>query len=356
MNKKNHLKLISIFWIIAVSIVSVKAIHLLIPKEMRSKLSNGNFILTHQLPSPRTFIPYSIQKHVILTEKNLTKQIQSNFECNTTLTLCTSFEGNETLENVSSWIGFDFQNSTRKYFIATYGQKAKDLGNRFYSTKKWNKKHLWINIGRNSVPLALQTRFVGIDKESSNEWYTVDYIGYRMANANIDYSNYSDNISTSALVLLINPKSKEVIKYHIEYYDENDKYIDNYQIEVGDEIESYFLGFNRKEEDVIYLFSIEEITTVTSPITFSYKEQYPGKDFNCTNCGNLDLAKVEFKYMFEAYGKTRSSFTKPLSLMRKANPSNNSDTSRKKSVPLSGFWILLLLILSVVTLKIKRFK
>ena len=355
MHNKNNLKLLSIFWLIALSIVSVEAIvqH---TEAQRVKLQNNNFLLTPQLPIPRAFIPYSIQGRIASTQKSFNKQTKSNFECNTTVALCTSFEGNETLKNVSAWMGFDFKNSTGKYFIATYGQKAKDLGNRCYSTKEWDKKHLWLNIGINRVPLALQTRFVGIDKESSNEWYTVDYIGYRMANTNIDYSKYSDNISTSTLVLLINPKSKEVIKYHIEYYDENDKYIDNYQIEVGDEIESYFLGFNRKEEDVIYLFSIEEITTVTSPITFSYKEQYPGKDFNCTNCGNLDLAKVEFKYMFEAYGKTRSSFTKPLSLMRKANPSNNSDTSRKKSVPLSGFWILLLLILSVVTLKIKRFK
>jgi len=361
MKSKNYLKSINIVLIIAIFIVSVEASTGVSTPVVTSKTESNNFInslqLTHQLPIPRPLIPRSI-KGLISTTNNFQKQTKSNIDCNTTVMLCGFFEGNTTLENVSSWMGFEFKDSTGKYFIATYGQKAKDLGNRFYSTKKWDKGHLWLNIGKNSVPLALQTRFAGIDKESGNEWHTVDYLGYRGADLGIDYSNYLEHMSTSTLVLLINPKTKEVIKHHLEYYDENGEYVDTYQIEVGDEIESYFLGFSRKEKDVVYLFSVEDITPVTSPITFTYKEQYPGKDFNCTNCGDLNLAEVEFKYMFEAYGETRSSFTEPQALVKKANSANNSNSSKNtnKSVPLSSLWMLLFLMSAITMIRLKKMK
>ena len=201
-----------------------------------------------------------------------------------------------------------------------------------------------MHIDKDIVPFPIQPRFVGIDAESGYEWYTVDYVGYRMSNSGIDYSNYWENMSQSALILLINPKTKEIKEYYLEYYDENDEYVGDYDVKIGDEIESYFLGFRVGQEDIEYFFSLEDITPVTSPLTFSYKEAYPGKDFNCTFCGELNLLDVEFKYIFESYTETRSNFTQAKPITKTVN---NSNTSSSNAVPLSGFWIFLLLTLLI---------
>ena len=355
MKNKNYLKVVSIFWILAISVVSIEATC----NEVKmgfGKLENNSVKLTYQLPAQRALIPHSLKERIRTTSQ----EINSNLPCNTTTSMCGSFEGNRTLKNVSSWMGFEFKHPTGKYFIATYGQKAKSLGNGIYSTKKWDKKHFWINIGKKSVPLPIQPRFVGIDDESGYEWYTVDYVGYRIADAGIDYSNYPNNISSSALVLLINPKTKKVEEYHLEYYDENSEYVGDYSIKVGDEIESYFLGFKQGDDNINYLFSIENITTVTDSITFSDKEQYPGRDYNCSSCKDLDLSQVEFKYIFEAYGEARSNFTEPKPIMAKltsaTNSSADSSTSSEKSVPLSGLWMLFFFITAVAILHFKRNK
>jgi hypothetical protein len=194
---------------------------------------NDSLILGNKLPAPRALIPHSLQERIVQKKANLPQQKSSNLECNVTV-LCTSFDSNITPENVSSWMGFEVKDSTGKYFIATYGQEATALGNNVYSTPKWNKKHFWMHLGKDIVPFPIQPRFVGIDKESGNEWHTVDYVGYRLKNANIDYANYWENMSQSALILLINPQTKKVLEYYLEYYDENDEYVGDYDIEVVD--------------------------------------------------------------------------------------------------------------------------
>ena len=302
--------------------------------------------LSNRLPAPREAIPYSLKGRISHTTSKITTNKSSNIECNEN-SLCTSFDTNTTLKDVSSWMGFDFKDDTGEYFIATYGQKAKHLGNNIYSTEKWDKRHFWINIGKDIVPFPIQPRFVGIDDESGNEWFTVDYVGYQKVG--IDYSNYAENMSISSLILLINPTTKKIEEYHLEYYDENDQYVDDYIINVGDKIESYFLGFKKSEDSVDYLFFIEDITTVTSPITFSYKEQYPGTDFNCTHCEELDLSRVEFKYIFEAFDKNRSNFTEPKSIV-------TTNTTTSKSVPFSGMWILFILTILISVLIFQKDK
>ena len=350
MKNNNCLKRIFIFWLLTLSIVSIQA-GPLFDTGPKLSINNSSLVLKYQLPTPREFIPRSIKGRIASTEKKFSKEKGSNIECNKNA-LCSSFEGNKSIKNVSSWIGFEYKYRTEKYFIATYGQQANHIGNSIYSTKEWKKQHFWINLGKKSVPFPLQLRYVGIDAESGHEWYTVDYIGYRIANAGIDYSNYADNMSTSLLVLLINPKNKEVDEYHLEYYDENSEYIGDYQIKIEDKIESYFIGL-KKDKEATYLFSLEGMTTVTNPITFSYKEQYPGKDFSCTNCGELDLSQTEFKYIFEAYGEKNSNFTEPKPIVTKASLSSNAD-STTKAVPLSGFWIFFLLTMGYSYHKIKK--
>ena len=354
MKNINYLKIIIIIVMISISSEGVVNEAIMHDSKPSSNIGGIEVGISLGLLAPRALIPPSLEGRIRTTKVKFSKETNSSSKCNTSTSLCASFEGNITQTNVSAWMGFDFEDSFGKYFIATYGQKANDLGNGIYSTQKWDKRHLWLTIGKDFVPLALQTRYIGIDDESSNVWYSVDYIGFRKANAGIDYSKYPNKMSNSALLLLVNPKNKEVLDYKLAYYDENANYVQNYQIEVGDEIESYYIGFRKEEKDVAYLFSIEAIKTVTAPISFSYKEQYPGKDFNCTSCEKLNIAQVEFKYMFESYGATRSNFTEPQPLVKSSTA--NSTTGTTKSVPISGFWILFLLTMFVATLKIKQDK
>ena len=309
--------------------------------------------LTTKLPSTRSLIPHSLKGRIATKVESFQKQKNTIFECNTN-SLCASFDTNTIPKNVSAWIGFELTSANGKYFVATYSQKTSYLGKGTYSTPKWNKKHFWIHIGKNIVPFPIQPRFVGIDEESGNEWYTVDYVGYRMANVGIDYSNYWENMSQSALILLVDPKTKKVKEYYLEYYDENDEYIGNYDVKIGDELESYFLGFRKDQKDIEYFFSLEDITTITDPLTFSYEELYPSKDFNSTYGKDLNLAEVEFKYIFESYGKTRSSFTEPQPILSKSNTPNNPKENTTKSVPLSGFWMLFFLTISIAMVKLKK--
>jgi hypothetical protein len=348
MLKNNYFKILLIFSVLPIFSYGIEA--------RCASNDYGKFgKLITKLPTTRELIPFSLKNRILQKIDKLQKQTGINIDCNESNKLCASFDNNTTPTNVSAWIGFEFQGSEGKYFIATYSQKANELGNNRYSTLEWNKKHFWIHIGKNIPPFPIQPRFVGVDKESGNEWYSVDSIGYRMKDSGIDYSNYWENMSESVLILLIDPKTKEVKEYYLEYYDENDKYIGNYNIEIGDELESYFLGFRKGQEDREYLFSLENITTITDKITFSYEELYPGKDFNSTYGKELNLANVEFKYIFESYGKTRSSFTTPQPITKKSeSTTNNSNSTTSKSVPLSGMWILSLLILFIALLKLPK--
>ena len=320
-------------------------------------------IIKGKLPTPRELIPISLQGRIEQTKQNLKMKKSNKVECSPD-SLCASFDINTTPKDVSAWMGFEFQNNTGKYFIATYGQKAVALGDGTYSTSKWNKKHFWIHLGKNITPFPIQPRFVGIDNVTGKEWYTVDYVGYQMSNEGIDYSTYWENMSQSALILLIDPKTKKVEEYYIEYYDENDEYVGVYSIEIGDKLQSYFLGFRKGQEDREYFFSLEDITTITSKPTFSYEELYPGKDFNTTYGKELKFPELKFKYIFEYYGKTRSNFTNPKPIFREVNTSVNTNTQTNttkstiakttKSAPLSSFWTLFLLALLITFVKINK--
>jgi len=386
MKFNNYKKILYILWIISVSIICVEGTVIEVKMGFFGRLQSSNpteeLLFINKLPIPRELIPPSI-KSSVSNKQVLRQQKVADTNC-TTIELCAYFEGNITQENVFAWMGFDYTNKTGKYFIASYGQKAKSLGNGRYSTPKWSKKHLWMNLGEGIPPFPLQARFVRLDEDSTNEWYAVDYLGYKRINAGIDYSKYSEGISTSGLLLLIDPKTKEVVKYHVEYYNENGEYAGEYQIQIGDKVKSYFVGFKKYEGDRIYLFSVEDLTTVTSLATFSYKEQYPGKDFKCGHCGDLNLSNARFKYIFEAYGQDRSNFTEPKLLEPELNTTKqiakennvsttttNKDTTKEsnvsiskinkdanvskkttsKSAPFSTFWSILFILLLLIGFK-----
>lgn len=360
MKNSNNLRIVSIIFIMAISFMSLKAIAFTDcnTKQSASGSAENTFLLNDKLPSPRALIPLSLKGSLVRKEKSFKKETKTNLECNTTA-LCASFDVNTTAEKVSAWMGFNVKDGAEKYFIVTYGQEATYLGNNTYSTPKWDKGHFWIHIGKDVVPFPIQPRFVGVDEESSNEWYVVDYIGYKRPN--IDYSNYEDNLSISSLLLLVNPKTKKVEKYHVEYYDENDEYSGDYDIEIGDELQATFLGFKKGEDDVDYLFSIEALTAVTSPITFEYKEQYPGKDFSCTFCAGFDFGNVELLYVFEEFGEQRSTFTEPKPIETKentadsdSNTSTDLSSSSSKSVPISGFWMFFILLMGTAMLALRN--
>lgn len=351
MIKNNHVRIV-IATMFMLSLAEAVAIPCATGTKSLGDASLSSPISLNRLSAPRELIPPSLQGRISQRIKPLVREKASNFECDEN-SMCASFDSNTTPEKVSAWIGFNYVNKEGNYFIATYGQEATHLGNNVYSTPKWDKGHFWIHIGENTVPFPIQPRFVGVDKESGNEWHVVDYIGYQKPNT--DYSNYWQNFSKSSLILLINPKTKKVEQYHLEYYDENDQYIGNYAIEIGDKIQSFFVGFEKEVDDVDFLLSIEKITTVTSAITFEYKEQYPGKDFNCTHCGDLDFTTVEFKYMFEEFSHQRSLFTEPKAIERKQTESTNTNnTSSSKSVPISGFWIFFILSILITMVAFKN--
>lgn len=352
---KNINVLKTMFMLLSMILLSEKGFALLIKCNTKDSLPKqsktvGEVLHNKRLSAPRTFIPYSLQGRVSNRTKTMTYQKNSSTVCPED-SLCASFDTNITLKNVFSWMGFNFEDTTGNYFVATYGPEAIHLGNNVYATKKWDKRLFWINIGEKTVPFPIQPRFVGVDIESGREWYVVDYFGYQKQG--IDYSNYWENISASSLVLLVNPLTKEVENYYLEYYDENDEYVEDYTISIGDKVQSYFLAFKKGAEDADYLLSIEDITTVTGKITFDYKEQYPAKDFNCTYCGDLDLSKVQFKYIFESFTETRSNYTEPQSI-KNISTSNDLSSSSKKSIPISGSWTLFILLMGIAMLTLRN--
>ena len=354
MKNDNNLKIVFIVLIITLSFVSLKGIAFTDCNTKVSAEDSHDYtpIISNKLPAPRALIPPSLTEHIITQETRLQKQSKSSFEeCNTS-SLCATFDINTTANKVSAWMGFNFQNTTGSYFLATYGQEANYLGDNTYATKKWDKGHFWIKIGQDTVPFPIQPRFVAVDKTSGKEWYTVDYIGIQRAD--INYTSYTDNLSLSSLVLLIDPTTKNVEQYHLEYYDENDEYGGAYEIKIGDKVQATFLAFKEGDKDKDYLVSIEGLTTVTSPITFEYKEQYPGVDFNCTFCGDLDFSTIKLNYIFEEFSEKRSTFTKPLSVESNSSDSNNQNSSSSKSVPISGFWIFFILSIFIAMLIFKK--
>jgi len=165
-----------------------------------SKKLSSNVLPNKRLSIPRELIPHSLKGRIYDRTQNSIYQKSSNFTCPEE-SLCDSLDKNTTQTHVLSWMGFNLEDTTGSYFVATYGPETTYLGNNTYATKKWDKRLYWINIGDNVVPFPIQPRFVGIDEESGNEWYSVDYFGYQKAGVN--YSNYWDNLSVSALILLI---------------------------------------------------------------------------------------------------------------------------------------------------------
>jgi len=335
---------------ISLSITSLQAIAF---TDCNTKISSeatldDSVLISSKFPAPRELIPPSLKERFNTKETGFSKQLKSLSDCNTT-TMCSSFDVNTTPEKVSAWMGFNLDNVTGNYFVATYGQEATHLGNNIYSTPIWDKKHFWIKIGEKTVPFPIQPRFALLDQETGYEWYVVDYIGFQKAD--INYTNYPDNLSLSSLVMLVNPSTKNVEQYYLEYYDENDEYSGTYEIEIGDKVQATFLAFKKDVKDVDYLVSIEGLTPVTSPITFEYKEQYPGIDFNCSFCGGLDFSKVELQYIFEEFSQQRSTFTEPQEIFEKSTI--DSSVSNSKSVSISGFWIFFFLTFAIAFIVFK---
>ncbi len=127
----------------------------------------------------------------------------------------------------------------------------------------------------------------------------------------LDYTDYALGFSISSLIAEVDTEGF-VVDLYIEYYDENDQFVDNYDILSGDELGSFFLGFTEADPGFVTLFSIEELAVVTEEPEFFFEEWYPGITFPCTFCGDLDLSQVPFHYIFESFGETRSTFTTPI--------------------------------------------
>jgi hypothetical protein len=274
------------------------------------------------LPPVRPAIPPSLQD-VRFAQPDVAPQARAATRATTGLVCgenvqCASFAGEGEMPDVSAWMGFPYQESGMDFFIATHSQEAVYLGDGQYATPLWDKQHVWIRFDDSNVPFPLQPRYVGTDLDSGHDFYAVDYLGYRFPTE--DYSGYPFGISISSMVVEVDPASESVVDYYIEYYDENDSYIGKLTPAPGDEIQSYFLGFEKSEPDVVYLFYLEDAALVTKAPEFFFAELYPGKDFPCTYCGDLDLANIDFYYIFESYSEARSDFTDPLPILRVPDP------------------------------------
>lgn len=345
MKQSNYFKTIIIIVILTISSkASVCSVYMGYAKPSSVDIGGIELRINPKLLPQRSLIPPSLIGRIAESNEHFQNKTTEKVDCNTTY-VCATYPDNIVSESALAWMGFELIDGSEKYFVSVYGQDATYIGNKTFTTKKWDKRHFWINMGKGTVPIPLLTRVVAPDEETPNIWYAVDFMGYRQVG--VDYSNYPANGSFGILMLLVNPKTKEVVKYYMERYDKEGNYVEDVQLKIGDSIQSYFLGFNKKEPDTQTLFSAENLVTVTGPITFSYTEQYPGKDFNCTRCksSSQSLDKVEFQYIFElilenGYGKT----TTPMNLEKKSATSSNSTS---KSVPLSSFWILFLLTLPI---------
>lgn len=252
---------------------------------------------SHRQPIPPSLVD-RIQPQPI-QEKRM--QDTQGLECGVNA-MCASFDPPVAADaNVAAWMGFKYQppEVPIEFYIATLGREAFLLQDNLYATPLWNKKHFWLKVDENTVPLAIQPRYVGID--SGYEYYASDYFAYQIRG--IDYSEYPYglNASLSSLMIEFNPSTETVTDFWVEYYDEYVEYVMDMDIESGDAITPYFLGFERSEPDAFYLFQAEPTVTVTMKPQVFYAEAYPGStDFPCTYCGDIDTSKVQFHYMFES--------------------------------------------------------
>ena len=262
------------------------------------------------LPPTRQAIPPSLQSVNLIRDAPAKSSPRNGALVCGQNALCASFDAVQSL--VSAWMGFPYVDGGIEFFIATHGQEAFHLGAGEYATPLWDRRHFWVQTRSDGVPLALQPRYVGIDADTGHELYAVEYVGYRLPFT--DYSAYELEMSISTLIIRFDAATETFVDFHIEYYDENGQYTgDDYALEEGDEFVSFMLGFEQTEPDVVYLFYVEDIAPVDMTPAFTYLEQYPGVDFDCTLCPpTLNTARLDFHYMFEAYTEERFGYTDPL--------------------------------------------
>ena len=239
--------------------------------------------------------------------------------------MCASFNPPVAADaDVVAWMGFKYESPgiPIEFFIATLGRQAFLLQDNLYATPLWDKKHFWIKVDEDTVPLAIQPRYIGRGTGiySDYEYYAADYFAYQRHDNDTDYSEYPYiNASLSSLIIEFNPLTETVTDSWVDYYDKDLKYVESIVIELGDAIIPYFLGFERSEPDEFYLFQMEPAVTVTMEPQFFYVEAYPGSaDFPCTECGDLDTSKVQFHYMFESFTEKAQyewQFTDPMPII-----------------------------------------
>ena len=259
------------------------------------------------IPPPRQAVPFSLQDRIARRWNDDGLAARERGSVCGVNTMCASFP--EEMPDVSAWIGFPYSDDDADYFIATYGQEAVHLGGGEYATAIWDRRHFFIQIGDSVVPFVIQPRFVMEDAITGNAFYAIDYLGYRLPG--VDYTDYPLGFSVSSLIAEVDTEGF-VADLYIEYYDENDQFVDNYDIESGDELGSFLLGFNAADPGFVTLFFIEELAFVTEEPEFFFEEWYPGITFPCTLCDDLDLSQVQFHYSFESFGEARSTFTDPI--------------------------------------------
>ena len=219
--------------------------------------------------------------------------------------MCASFP--EEQDDVVAWIGIRYMNS-HEFFVATFGQEAVHLGDGLYFTPFWDKRHFWIQVSDSVVPLGIQQRYVGTDPATGHDFFSADYVGYRQPG--VDYSAYLFEMSISALILEVDSEGY-LVDFFIELYDENDDYVGDVDLELGDELGTFFFGFQQEDPTTITLLSIEDLAEVTREPDFFWEEWYPGTTFPCTACGDLDLSQEQFYFMFEGLTVERWNYTEP---------------------------------------------
>ncbi len=227
--------------------------------------------------------------------------------------MCASFPVAQS-GDVMAWIGFDYQDEDGELFIATSGEEAFQVDDTTYALPLWEEKHFWITVDQNSAPLAIQPRYAATDIITGFEVYIVDFLGYKLPG--VDYSAFQFEMSVSSLIVVVDPDEGSIEDLYIDYYDENNDYVESIDINNGDQIMTFFLGLDKISPDTVTFFSIEDPVTVTQTPELFYEEWYPGTTFPCTYCGVLDLSQVQFKYIFESIESfPRINYTDPLPII-----------------------------------------
>lgn len=274
--------------------------------------ATGQVDLLHALPPARASIPPSLRDAPLIFAGDVNRVGSKNSAgtdapvCDVN-GMCASFPDEQT--DVVAWIGFKYLAPSQEFFVATFGQEAVHLGNGLYFTPFWDKRHFWIEIADGVVPLAIQQRYVGTDPATGNDFFSADYVGYRQPG--VSYSEYLFGFSVSALILEVD-SAGTVVDFFIELYDENDDYVGDVNLELGDELGTFFFGFQQEDPTTITLLSIEDLAEVTREPDFFLEEWYPGTTFPCTHCGDLDLSQEQFFFMFEGASDDRWNYTEPL--------------------------------------------